>query len=93
MALPIASAERQRLRTIGERKWHPACPPLKCLQIAALIRPAASGPAARSILIVGTGLRTLGGALELPRSSDWKLAATSLMADRPSLVAEVGKRQ
>jgi uncharacterized membrane protein YhhN len=91
MALPIAPAGRQRLRTIGERKWHPACPPLKLLAIAARIRP--PGSAARSILIVGIALRILGGALEQPKSSDWKLAATSLMADRPSLVAEVGKRQ
>jgi hypothetical protein len=93
MALPIAPAGRQRLRTIGERKWHPACPPLKLLAISAQTRPPGSGSAARSILIVGIALRILGGALEQPRSSDWKLAATSLMADRPSLVAEVGKRQ
>jgi hypothetical protein len=35
----------------------------------------------------------LGDAQGPSSSSDWKLAATSLMADRPSLVAEVGKRQ
>jgi hypothetical protein len=43
--------------------------------------------------MVGAELSMLGDAQGPSSSSDWKLAATSLMADRPSLVAEVGKRQ
>jgi hypothetical protein len=35
----------------------------------------------------------LGAVLRQSSPDDWKLAATSHMADRPSLVAEVGKRQ
>jgi hypothetical protein len=95
MALPIAAAERQRLRTTGEAKFKasPACPPLQLFAIAALPRLPASKPAARSILTVGTTLRVLGGARGSPGWSDWKLAAISLMGYRPSLVAEVGKRQ
>jgi hypothetical protein len=99
MALPIAAAERQRLRTTGEAKFKasPACPPHQLFAIAALPRLPASRPALRSILTVGTRLgtrlRALGGARGSPGWSDWKLAAISLMGYRPSLVAEVGKRQ
>jgi hypothetical protein len=95
MALPIAPAERQRLRTTGEAKFRssPACLPLKLFAIATLTRSPDSRPATRSILMVGAELSMLGDAQGPSSSSDWKLAATSLMADRPSLVAEVGKRQ
>jgi hypothetical protein len=94
MALPIAPAERQQLRTTGEAKFRasPAGLPLKLFAIATLPRSPGFWPATRSIPMVGARLSMLGGAREPSSSSDWKLAATSLMADRPSLVAEVGKR-
>src|SRR5260370_32837909 len=90
MALPIAPTERKRPHTTGAAKFQasPARPPLKLFAIATLTRPPASRPATRSIPMVGARLLVLGGAREPSSSSDWKLAATSLMADRPSLVAE-----
>jgi hypothetical protein len=69
----------------GEAKFQakfdasPACSHLILFAIAALTRPPAFKPTARSIPTVGTRLRLLGGAREPSSSHDWRLAATSLM--------------
>jgi hypothetical protein len=77
-----------------EMQASPACPVLivfgmTVLSAAALTLPACTTAAAR----FGANRRMPGAALGSSSLTDWKLAATSHMADRPSLVAEVGKRQ
>jgi hypothetical protein len=66
---------------------------MAALGVAALTLAARSAVAARSFPRFGANRRLLGAALEQSSLKGCKLAATSPMADRPSLVVKVGKRR